>query len=165
MSEQSSGSWLHSLLRAAASQWLKQMEGQKPSHFHLTQDSSTWKPLLEAPLGVQRLGIKSALWFHTEQLHLQEVMAMLIKHGIPTLTGWLSWSESHPVHQKFVGLIPSQVIHPLLVWPPVWAHTIPCIGMYGRQSIDVSCLHQCFSLSFSSSLSKSNEKMPLVEDK
>ena len=56
---------------------------------------------------------------------------------ILALASWLSWLENHNVHQKVVGLIPSQ-------------------GMYGRQPIDVSLSHRCFSLP--SSLSKINKQ-------
>ena len=53
---------------------------------------------------------------------------------------WLSGLEHHPVHQNVVGSF------------PVRAHTqfvgsIPSQGTYGRQPIDVSPSHQCFSLS------------------
>ena len=46
------------------------------------------------------------------------------------LAGWLSWLERHPVHQKFVGLIPGR-------------------DTYRRQPINVCLSHQWFSFSFS----------------
>ena len=56
-------------------------------------------------------------------------------------------------NQRVVGLIPRQ------------AHRIPCLDAYGKQPINASLLHQYFSVSPPSSLSKSNEKMSSGEDK
>ena len=50
----------------------------------------------------------------------------LREYGL-TLARLLSWLECHPIHQKVVGLIPSQ-------------------GTYRRQLVKVSLSHWCFSL-------------------
>ena len=56
---------------------------------------------------------------------------VLIFKNVMMHPGWvLSWLERHPIHQNVVSLIPSQ-------------------GAYGRQVIDVSLTHRCFSLSSS----------------
>ena len=57
------------------------------------------------------------------------------------LARWLSWLEYHPIHQKVAGSIPGS-------------------GMYGRQPVNVSLSHWCFSssLSLSPALHKKKEK-------
>ena len=61
------------------------------------------------------------------------------------LARWLSWLGRHPVHQKVAGLIPSR-------------------GVYGKQSIEVSLSHQCFSFSLSFFLSLKSINISLGKD-
>ena len=68
---------------------------------------------------------------------------------------WLSWLERRPITQG------------LQVWFPVRAHTwvvvsFPSLGESGRQLINVSLLHKCFSPFLS--LKESNEKISLGKD-
>ena len=57
---------------------------------------------------------------------LQQPSSNPVKKENQALAGWLSWLEHRAVHQKVVVLIPG------------W-------GDYGRQLIDVSVSHRCFS--------------------
>ena len=59
--------------------------------------------------------------------------------------GGSAWVERHPGHQKVTGLTPGR-------------------GVYGRQPVDVSLSHLCFSLPPSSSLSEINDKISSGED-
>ena len=61
---------------------------------------------------------------------------------------WLSWLEHRPISQKVVGSIPGKGTF-LVVG------SVSSQGTYGRQTIDVSLSHQCFSLSLTLSLSLS----------
>ena len=51
-----------------------------------------------------------------------------------TMTGWLGWFKCCPVHQKAVGLIPSQ-------GTDIGCGSITGWGVYRRQLIDLSLSH------------------------
>ena len=60
----------------------------------------------------ERKGINKAEMLRTA-LHNTELADLCEKFSkiAPFSTGWLSWLEHRPVHQKIAGLIPSQGIY------------------------------------------------------
>ena len=89
---------------------------------------------------------------------------------VPLLV-WLNWLEHHPVTEglwldSWSGHVPGLwVQYPVRAYDPQSECMIPSPSAYGRQPVNVSVSHPCFSPFLSPSPSKSNAKMSLGEDK